>query len=181
MAAVLRVIGPPGSGKTLLIVSLAEALRSRGHRVATVSPRRDGATLIVLSNSGRVTVEQPLGLERLRGAIPSMDPSVAIILAEGYDAPGDAAFPAIVLAPRGAAPAAGALAVVASEEIEATFARLGPGEMDSGATRGLVDLVEQRVLGVPPGEPPAAPPAPVRGWRAALRRFIVRQRRRSDP
>ncbi|MBM4435552.1 MAG: hypothetical protein FJ028_10760, partial [Chloroflexi bacterium] len=38
--AVLRVVGPRGSGKTLLIVSLVEALRWRGYRVAT-AVRRD--------------------------------------------------------------------------------------------------------------------------------------------
>ena len=165
MAAILRIVGPPGSGKTLLIVSLTEALRSRGHRVATTIRRPlDGggaATVVVLSNSGRVTIEQPLTLERLQAIIPSLDPSVDIILAEGYDAAEDAAFPAIALAPHGTQPTGDPIAIVPSEEIEATFARLGP-----GATNGLVDLVEQRILGLPP----RARERP-RGWRAVLGRL----------
>ena len=146
---VLRVIGAPGSGKTLLIVSLAEALRSRGQRVATVSPRRGGATVVVLSNSGRVTLAGDQPLARLQTMIPSIDPSVTIILAEDYNTPMDAAFPAIAL---GAA-REDVLATVTSEDIEATFARLGPGE-----TNGLVDLVETRVLGLPPREVAAPEP-----------------------
>ena len=65
MIPVLRVVGAPGSGKTLLIVSLVEALRSRGHRVATVAPRRDGATLIVVSNGGRVTMQRVLPIAEI--------------------------------------------------------------------------------------------------------------------
>lgn len=165
--AILRVVGPPGSGKTLLIVSLAEALRSRGHRVATVVERRplggdEIATVVVLSNGGRVTIEQPLPLDRLRALIPTIDPSVTIILAEGYDddaGPDGAgsAFPAIALAPRGTRYAGDAIAVVATEEIAATFARSGPGE-----THGVVDLVERAVLVLPPRE--ARP-----GWRRLFR------------
>ena len=173
MVAILRVVGPPGSGKTLLIVSLAEALRSRGHRVATVVERRSGgneaATVIVLSNGGRVTIEQPLTLDRLRALVPTLDPSAAILLAEGYDDDAaDAAFPAIALAPRGSArsasQSAGALAVVATEDIEATFARAGPGE-----TNGLVDLVEREVLGL-------TPRAARRGWRGLLTRLRAGRR-----
>ena len=164
MVAVLRIIGPPGSGKTLLIVSLAEALRSRGHRVATVAPRRGDATVVVLSNSGRVTMEQAMPLDRLRTVIPSIDPSVGIILAEDYDAPEDAAYPAIALAPRGNAPRPDTLATVASEDVEATFARLGPGE-----TNGLVDLVERQVLGIERPTPEAT--TEPRGWRGVLGRL----------
>jgi len=159
---VLRVIGAPGSGKTLLIVSLAEALRSRGQRVATVSPRREGATVVVLSNSGRVTLGGDQPLARLQTVIPSIDPSVTIILAEDYDTPDDAVFPAIALG----VPREDALATVPSEDIEATFARLGPGE-----TNGLVDLVETQILGLPPREPEAEAltprPLPLEGGEGA--------------
>ena len=168
MISVLRVVGAPGSGKTLLIVSLVEALRSRGHRVATVAPRRDGATLIVVSNGGRVTMQRVLPIAEIAVVVTSIDPSAQIVLAEDYDAPGDAAFPAIALAPHGTAPRADALATVASEEIEATFARHGPGDLGTGDAHGLVDLVEQRVLGLPPR---AIAPPPPRGWRAALARL----------
>lgn len=163
----LRVVGPPGSGKTLLVVSLTEALRSRGHRVASAAPRRDGATLLVLSNGARATIERDLHPIEIVSVVPMIDPSVQIILAEGYDAPEDAAFPAVALAARDAAPRTDAIANVATEDIEATFARLGPGE-----TNGLVDLVETRVLGLPAREAPvaAAPlaPEPRRGWRGVL-------------
>ena len=104
MVPVLRVVGAPGSGKTLLIVSLAEALRSRGQRVATVAPRRGGATVVTLSNGARVTMEQPLPLARVPAVVPSIDPSVTIVLAEDYDAPEDPAVPAIALAARSALP-----------------------------------------------------------------------------
>lgn len=173
MTPVLRVVGPPGSGKTLLIVSLAEALRSRGHRVVTAAPRRDGVTVLVLSNAARVTLDGRMPLARLQTVVPSIDPSVTIILAENFDAPEDAAFPAVALAPHGSAPRSDVLVMVPTEEVEATFARLGPGEMGPGETNGLVDLVETRVLGLPPRAPEVAERAPeVRGgWRSLLDRW----------
>jgi len=167
MVPVLRVIGPAGSGKTLLIVSLTEALRARGHRVVTAAPRRDGVTVLVLSNAGRVTLEGGMPLARLQTVAPSIDPSVTIILAENFDAPEDAAFPAVAIAPGGTAPRTDVLANLATEEIEATFAALGPGE-----TNGLVDLVETRVLGLPPRVPTPSPPATERrGWRGIIERW----------
>ena len=170
MIPVLRIVGPPGSGKTLLIVSLVEALRSRGHRVATVAPRRGGATLIVLTNGGRVTMDRALPSEEIARAVTSIDPSAQIVLAEDYDAPADAALPAIAITARGVPPRPNALATVASEDIEATFARHGPGDGGPGETNGLVDLVEQRILGLPPR---ITAPKP-RGWRA----LVARLRRR---
>ena len=161
MVPVLRIVGAPGSGKTLLIVSLGEALRSRGHRVATVAPRRGGSTVLVLSNGGRVTLDRDLRSTEIASIVPLIDPSVTVVLAEGYAAPEDTAFPSITL---GEATDASAIAHVTTEEIEALFARLGPGE-----TNGLVDLVETRVLGLPPREVVAS------GWRGLLRRW----RRRS--
>ncbi|MEI7925079.1 MAG: hypothetical protein WCI61_02640 [Chloroflexota bacterium] len=178
MVPVLRIVGAPGSGKTLLIVSLGEALRSRRHRVATVAPRRGGATVVVLSNGGRVTMEGAQPLARLQSVIPSIDPSVSVILAEDFDAPEDAAFPAIALAPRDTPPRADVLATVASEDVESTFARLGPGE-----TSGLVDLVERAVLGVerapapvaPTPVAPRSPPAAMWCWPARRRSFRFRK------
>jgi molybdopterin-guanine dinucleotide biosynthesis protein MobB len=159
--AVLRVVGPPGSGKTLLIVSLTEALRSRGYRIATAVERtnlelpgideaaaRDRAagavsTVVVLSGGGRVTLEHQLPLNNLRSIVASMDPSVDLLLAEGFT---DEDYPAVELSPSGApaieTPADRLLAVVTSEEVQGAFARFGPGE-----THGLADLVESELLG----------------------------------
>ena len=158
--AVLRVVGPPGSGKTLLIVSLTEALRSRGYRIATAVERsqielpqldeeiaRDLAagavsTVIVLSGGGRVTLEHQLPLNNLRSIVASMDPSVDLLLAEGFE---DDEYPAVELSPLGApavsTPAEQLFAVVASEDLEGSFAQFGPGE-----THGLADLVESELL-----------------------------------
>ena len=158
--AVLRIVGPPGSGKTLLIVSLTEALRSRGYRIATAVERgrlefaeldeeiaRERAagavsTVIVLSGGGRVTLEHQLPLNNLRAVVASMDPSVDLLLAEGFD---DDDYPAVELSPPGGAtivtPADQLFAVVASEEVLGSFAQFGPGE-----THGLADLVESKLL-----------------------------------
>ncbi len=158
--AVLRVVGPPGSGKTLLIVSLTEALRSRGYRIATAVERgelelpqldegiaRDLAagavsTVIVLSGGGRVTLEHQLPLNNLRSVVASMDPSVDLLLAEGFE---DDDYPAVELSPAGApavtTPTERLLAVVASEDLEGSFAQFGPGE-----THGLAELVESELL-----------------------------------
>ena len=65
------------------------------------------------------------------------------------------------LAARSALPRADVLATVASEDIEATFARLGPGE-----TNGLVDLVEREVLGI--AREPSKASLPRRGLIARL-------------
>ncbi|GMU39263.1 MAG: hypothetical protein AMXMBFR23_01290 [Chloroflexota bacterium] len=140
---VLRVVGPPGSGKSLLITSLVEALRTRGHRIATLVPRSETTTVIVLSHGGRVTLERPMTFEALLGVVASVDPSVQLVLAEGYDAPG---VPAVELRPRGGSalvPDADRFALVESEAFAALFARSGPGE-----TAGLAERIEAELLGV---------------------------------
>ena len=164
MPAVLRIVGPPGSGKTLLIVSLVEALRARGHRVATAvrreaieAPERDAeaaraldagatATVLVLASGGRVTLERAVELPALSDIVASLDPQVDLLLAEGFEDPG---YPAIELSPPGGSPPAtdenDLLAVVASDEIAGAFATFGPGE-----TNGVADLVQQELLGDPP-------------------------------
>ena len=164
MPAVLRVVGPPGSGKTLLIVSLVEALRARGHRVATAvrreaieAPDLDAeaarvldagaaATVLVLASGGRVTLERAVELPALGEIVASLDPQVDLLLAEGFEDPG---YPAIELSPPGGPPTAtdehDLLAVVASDEIAGAFATFGPGE-----TNGVADLVEQELLGDAP-------------------------------
>jgi molybdopterin-guanine dinucleotide biosynthesis protein len=141
----VRVVGPPGSGKTLLITSLTEALRQRGHRVASAVRREDAATVITLVNGGRVTVARPLSAVELREVAASLDPNVDLMLAEGFE---DAGFPAVELAPPGGpaliTPDPELLAVVAPAQVAGDFATSGPGE-----TRGLADLIEERVIGVP--------------------------------
>lgn len=160
MPNVVRVVGPPGSGKSLLITSLVEALRSRGYRIATVV-RRDrfelplvdvtaaehrnaGAaiTVIALSTGGRITIEHAVEAADLATLVGSIDPAVDLVFAEGFE---DAGFPAVELAPPGG-PALQTseddlLAVVSSAEIAGAFERVGPGE-----TGGLADLIEREIL-----------------------------------
>ncbi len=158
--AVLRVVGPPGSGKTLLITSLIEALRQRGLRAASAIVREDaGATVITLPNGGRVTIERVLAAFELRDVSAMLDPNIDVMLAEGFT---DAGFLAVELAPPAGAAhdaaltteAADLLAVVASTQLAGDFATFGPGE-----THGLVDLIEVRLLGRQPkrDEPPDKP------------------------
>ncbi|MDA0269880.1 MAG: hypothetical protein O2798_01840 [Chloroflexi bacterium] len=172
---VLRVVGPPGSGKSLLITSLVEALRVRGYRVATAVRRDERVTVVILSHGGRVTLERPLALDALLGVIAGVDPSIHLVLAEGYE---DAGLPAVELRPPGAVPMlAGAdlFAVVDSEEFAATFARSGPGE-----TNGLAERVEREVLGLlgSSAEVPAAEAAAT-GRLGALGRLAARLRGKS--
>lgn len=165
---VLRVVGPPGSGKSLLITSLVEALRSRGHRVATLVPRSETTTVIVLSHGGRVTLERPMAFDALLGVVASVDPTVQLVLAEGYDAPG---VPAVELRPRGGAALVAdtdRFALVESEAFAALFARSGPGETD-----GLAERIEVELLGVTPPSAPASDDAPA----GRLGRFVSRFRR----
>ena len=161
MAAVLRVVGAPGSGKTLLIVSLVEELCRRGYRVAS-AVRRDAveprdidpdaaahldagaaSTVVVLASGGRVTLERTMPLPALREIVASLDPQVDLLLAEGF---ADAGYPAVELARPDDEPPTTApddlLAVVSGEELRGSFARVGPGE-----TGGLADVVQERLLG----------------------------------
>lgn len=146
----LRVVGPPGSGKTLLITSLVEALRSRGHRIATVSRREATVTVIALSTGSRVTLEQPATVEALRSVVAAIDPQVDLVLAEGYD---DAGVPAVEVRPTGAPafgiPQADLVAVVEAEALAAAFARSGPGD-----TLGVAERIEAALFGgAQPGVP----------------------------
>jgi molybdopterin-guanine dinucleotide biosynthesis protein MobB len=183
MANVLRVVGPPGSGKTLLIVSLVEALRSRNHRVATAVRRESleaslidpdasrqldagaTATVIVLASGGRVTLERAMPLPGLNSVVAALDPTVDLLLAEGFDDPG---YPAVeLLPPGGGRVQTGAddlLAVVSGAEIAGTFATFGPGE-----TNGLADLVEREILG---SEPDVAMEVTVDGERVEAMGFV---------
>jgi hypothetical protein len=134
------VVGPPGSGKTLLITSLVEALRGHGHLVATSAPRGTDATVITMSNGGRVTVERALTAEALRTLIPQVDPRAALLLAESLDAPGT---PAIELVPPGAKPTTPRtdLLALVSPQPSRDVATFGPAQ-----TPGLADLIHSTVL-----------------------------------
>jgi molybdopterin-guanine dinucleotide biosynthesis protein len=171
--AVLRVVGPPGSGKTLLVTSLVEALRSRGYRVASAA-RRQGpvagevSTVVVLSSGGRVTLERALPLAKLIDVVASIDPSLDLLLAEGAD---DAGYPVVEIVGEGRSRATASpdlLATVPSAKVLAAFGRLGPGE-----TLGLADIVEQRLLGAPMPVPDRGKLATVlgRGALPAIRRL----------
>ena len=161
---VLRIVGPPASGKTLLITTLVEALRRRGHRVASAAPRpgrTGGATVITLASGGRVTVERALPLAKLRALVAQLDPRADLLLAEGCD---EAGAPAVALSADGAPgrvpPDPELLAIVAAGALADDFARFGPGE-----TRGLAELVERELLGgAPSNARPGDAAQPQRRW-----------------
>ena len=149
--AVLRVVGPPGSGKTLLITVLVEALRSRAHRVGHVElTRLTDATVITLSNDSKVTVAGDIGLDQVRYVARMADPSLDLLLAEDYDTPG---VPAVAVVPRGTPypesgpPSLDLIATVESGALAASFARGGPGASDRLVT-ALVQRIERDLLGV---------------------------------
>jgi len=159
---VLRIVGPPGSGKSLLITSLTEELRRHGIRTASAVRREGGATVIGISTGSRIVMEQPLEVDRLPTVIATIDPTVRLILAEGYgenhDDTADDASPAIELRPREHADAAATsqaapFAIVISEEIAASFAQHGPGP----GIEALVTRIRRELLGesVEDPQPPA--------------------------
>ena len=139
--ALLRVLGAPGAGKTLLIATLVEEFRTLGHFVATSAPR-EGATVITLSSGARITAERPLTADELCILVRSVDPRAALLLAEALDAPGS---PAVEVVPTGAhalTPPVDLLATIASSEVA------------PGATAPLAALIERRLLRGEPDAPP---------------------------
>ncbi len=148
----MSIVGAPGSGKTLLIVALAEELRRRGHRVGSAEMR--GAVLVItLPSGGRVTAQAPNGAGEILQLVQRLDPQLSLLLLErpAPDGSIDAhtatttGIPTIALVshehgpftPRG-----DLLAEVSIGRITGAFAAAGPGN-----TLGLATLVEQRLLG----------------------------------
>ena len=143
---VVRVVGPPGSGKSLLIATLVEALRAHGRRTASVELRDAGHTggraVVTLASGGRVAPERPLAAGELDAFVAGLDPSADLVLAEGYEEPGT---PAIEITAEGEPPLAAPadrLAAVTREELAASFAAHGP-----AAGRDLAALIDERLLG----------------------------------
>jgi hypothetical protein len=150
-AHILRVIGPPGSGKSLLITSLQEALRAQGIRSAHVVPLPGPAISVTISTGSRATIDREVPLGYLAQVVDWIDPAVDVILAEDYLEPG---APAVELRPEGAPPLglpeADRFAVVDPAPIAAAFAAGGP-----GYTAGLADRIARDLLGREPS--PASP------------------------
>lgn len=145
-APVVRVVGPPGSGKTLLITSLQDALRAEGVRTATVVSRGPGLTAVTVSNGARTTLERDIPLAYVAQVVAWIDPAVDLVLAEGYE---EAGAPAIELRPEGAVPLGieeqELLTVVDTAALTASFAEHGP-----GYTGGAAERLLRAVLGREP-------------------------------
>jgi molybdopterin-guanine dinucleotide biosynthesis protein len=144
MPVLVCVTGPPGSGKSLLITSLAGALRTLDCRSASITEREGGATVITISTGSRVVLDQPIAGDRVAAVVASIDPGVHVVFAEGYDIEG---APAVVLSERAAPPQAGdpeLFAVVDSVALAASFAAAGPG---GDAIAALADRIARELLG----------------------------------
>lgn len=150
--ALVCIVGPPASGKTLLIVSLTEAFRQRGKRVASAVLRDASTTVVTLPNGARVTLQRAPSATELASFVRSIEPTAELVLAEGFDGAG---VPTIELSPGGghgpASTDADLLAVVSPNRVRGDFAVFGPGE-----TGGLADMIEARLLGPQTEEPPPA-------------------------
>lgn len=140
--ALLRVMGAPGAGKTLLIATLLEEFRTLGHFVATSAPRGEAATVITTSSGARITAERVLSAEELCRLVGSIDPRAALLLAESLDAPGQ---PVVEVVPTGAQP------TTAPADLVATIATA---EVTPGTTKPLAALIERRIIRGEPPEPP---------------------------
>jgi hypothetical protein len=173
----VRIAGAPGSGKSLLTTALTEAFRTRGVRTASATRRPDGATVFVLSNSGRATLDRPLTLDELPRLLRSLDPSARLLLAEGYPAPDDGLLPPTVeVLMWGVGPATPAAALVSSVDGAALlrqFQHTGP--KDAGIAAEVASAIQRRVLGEAPGTRPRSKMGEW-GWgvTAKIRRLLGR-------
>lgn len=156
-AALIRIAGAPGSGKSLLVTALTEAFRHRGIRTASATRRPDGATVFVMPNSGRATVDRPVGLDELPGLLRSLDPSARLLLAEGYPQPERGLLaPTVEVLMWGVGPAtpqAALVAIVDGAALLRQFQRTGP--QDSGLAAEVASAIQIRVLGETPATTPA--------------------------
>lgn len=153
LAHLVRIAGAPGSGKSLLITALTEAFRARGIRTASATRRPDGATVFVMPNSGRATLDRPMSLDELPALLRSLDPSARLLLAEGYPASADGILtPTVEMLMWGVGPATPAPALVSTVDGAALlrqFQRTGP--KDAGLAAEVADAIQRRVLGESPG------------------------------
>ncbi|MQC25337.1 MAG: hypothetical protein DWG77_00050 [Chloroflexi bacterium] len=148
---VIRVVGPPGSGKSLFITSLQQALRTLGVRSAAVVPIGDPASgtaaiSVAISTGSRSTIDREVPLGYLTTVVGWIDPGVEVVLAEDYVEPG---APALEVRPADAAPFdiadAERFAVINPEEIAERFAADGP-----GYTAGVAERIVRELLGREP-------------------------------
>ena len=135
----LRVVGPPGAGKSYLITLLIEELRPLGHFVATSAPRSEGVTVITTSSGARITVEKLMSSDELTRLTGSIDPRATLLLAESLDAPG---HPAIEVVP--------ADEHSINTEPSDLLATVRTSELAPGALAPLATLIPQRLLGAAP-------------------------------
>ena len=173
LAHLVRIAGAPGSGKTLLVTALTEAFRARGIRTASAERRPDGATVFVMPNSGRATLDRPLTLDELPGLLRSLDPSARLLLAEGYPVTDDGLLPPTVeVLMWGVGPATPKAALIASVDGAALlrqFQRTGP--KDAGLAAEIASAIQQRVLGEMPD---TKAPEATSGVSGALKRWFRR-------
>jgi molybdopterin-guanine dinucleotide biosynthesis protein len=158
MPVLIRVVGPPGSGKSLLITSLADALRARECRSASAVEREGGATVITISNGSRAVLEQPVAGERLAAVVASIDPGVHLVFAEGYAVEG---APVIEIRPvdaSGHEREPSPFATITSEALASGFAAAGPG--GDQAVAALADRIVRELLGRTAPDPAARDEAP---------------------
>lgn len=185
LAPVLRVVGPPGSGKSLFITSMQEALRQHDVRSASVVSSGPGITTIVVSNGGRSTLERDLPLAYIPQVIAWVDPTVRVILAEAYDEPG---APAVEVRPTGALPhpipEEERFAVVDADALAQHFAQDGPGYTAGVAERIVTEWLHQKPRSIPnvaqemqKRAAGLAGDTPPEGDRSPLRRLLNRLRR----
>lgn len=149
LAPLVRIAGPPGAGKTLLITALTEAFRARGVRIASAERRPDGVTAFVLSNGGRATLEGGQPLDRLPTVLRALDPAARLLLVEGYPAPLDGLLtPTVEVLMWGVGadtPRAALVATVDGAALLRQFQRTGP--KDAGLAAEVADAIQARVLG----------------------------------